>query len=500
MNQKRSRIIFSIYFLLVIPGLYFLAEDNIGYFIDRRLSKQDIQVESTGADFDLLSRSVAFDKITFSSDQYGSISFVDLKVRKINLLSMLPAFGFKAESVSMDSLLIALEQESIEADTSKQMFQLSGKHFGVDRLDIAYGQFDYTGEDNSTQFVFKLEALRGDMGEGVSQGLLTLHDLQHRSLEAATLVTLDSLWVDLDLGQLLANGIHYKSSLDQAAFVDQFPHQRDWVDLALPSLKMNGMDLSEWEANGFQCERVSLDSAEIKIYKDKTLTESEKSDMKLLIDQLKEIPLLIHLDTVTVIQASVSYREKHGVDRMGNLHFDRLYASIYNLNTTPDMPVIMDAQASFQEAGRLNAHFEFQPSPGQTKVNGTLSAMDMKKVNEMTISSFGVKVKSGWLSDLDFDFQYDEHQSKGLLHMHYDDLALQFVDHSNETRNLNQNLSSFLANAFVIKKKNQPGQINYKEGPIAFVRDKSKLDIGYWWRSLQTGIMASVRMNKPQAA
>jgi hypothetical protein len=497
MNQKRSRIIFSIYFLLVIPGLYFLAEDNIGYFIDRRLSKQNIEVESSGADFDLLSRSVAFDKITFRSEQYGSISFVDLKVKKINLLSMLPAYGFKAESVSMDSLLIALDLETMAPDSSNQMFELKGKHFGVDKLDIAYGRFDYTGEENRTQFVFQLEALRGDTGDGVSQGLLTLHDLQHRSLEAATLVTLDSLWVDLDLGELLANGIHYKSSLDQAAFVDQFPYQKDWVDLALPSLKMNGLKMTDWENNGFQCERVSLDSAEIKVYKDKTLTEAEKSDMKLLIDQLKEIPLLIHLDTVTVIQASISYQEKHGEDRMSKLHFDRLYASIYDIDTDHDGPVIMDAQASFQSAGQLKAHFEFQPSPKRSEVYGTLSAMDMKEVNEMTVPALGLKIKSGWLSDLDFNFQYDNHSSDGLLHMHYDQLAVQLVD--GQKKPLNQKVNSFLVNTLLIKRNNQPGQINYKEGPIAFERNKKKLDIGYWWKSLETGIKASISLNKVNA-
>lgn len=493
MTSKKKRFVFLIYFVFVIPGLFFLAEDNIGFFIDRRLNKDNVEVSSTGADFSLLSRSVAFDKISFTHPEYGCITFVDLQVEKINLLSMLPTYGFRAGAVSMDSLILDLNH--VDQDSSSTTFELDGKHFGVDKLDIGFGRLRYAGKDRNAACDFTLKALKGYSDEGVSQGFLTVHDLSHESFSDATLTTLDSLWMNLDMGQLSAKGLEYKSTLDKVAFAQSFPYQKDRLDLTIPHFWMSGLSLGDWGENGVSCERASVDSARLMIYKDKRLVEqTDKADVRLLIDRLRDIPLMFHMDTVTVVHAAISHEERHHAQKPGRLRFDNLYASIYGLSSQHEKPVSVDAQALFQQQGKVKAHFELNSSPARNKVKGTLSAMDMTRVNDITVPAAGLLVESGDLYGLAFDFEYDDEAADGKVDMRYENLSLQFVDSETQQQNFNQSIKSFLTNTLKVRSKNHEELNNYRTGLIAYQRDKTKFEVGYWWQSLFSGIKSSISL------
>ncbi|UXP30711.1 DUF748 domain-containing protein [Reichenbachiella agarivorans] len=500
MNRKRTKIVFLLYFFLVIPGLFFLVEQNMGFFIDRSLSKQNINVESTGADFDLFSRSVSFDTVRFSNPSFGEIYCTNLKVNKIDLLSVLPSFGFHAQSISVDSLLITVDMTATDSlDMGRDKGKKKPMKFEVDQLDIGYGLVDmYDKEANHLTFNFQAKTLNYNSVEGIDQGVFTIQNLVYDLIQDYSTIKVDSLSLNIEEDNLMISSVQWKSLLTRREFVRKFPFQKDQIDLEIPRIKMSGMNLSQMNLEGgVRCRLVVLDSCTLKTFRDKQLPRPEKPDVKLLADMIKGTAFRFGIDTVKITNTNITHHENYPPsNESGSIPFTNLYATIYDLSSVGEAPIRLDAQATVLAQAKLKARFELNASPKPSHVRGTLSPIDMVRANQMSVPAAGLEILTGQLLHMDFDFKYTDDRSYGVMNMHYEDLQFKIINPDTHDQNIKQGVGTFIANTFKVRTNNTPDMILYREGKIAFERDKKKAVFGYWWQSVLSGIKSSVGVDK----
>ncbi|MBU2884813.1 DUF748 domain-containing protein [Gilvimarinus agarilyticus] len=500
MNKKRSRIVFSIYFFVVIPGLFILAENNIGYFIDRQLSKQNVVAESTGADFDLWSRSVSIDKVKLTNPMLGQVTCTNLRISKIGLVSLLVSGGFHAQSIAIDSLFIDID---VLADTLPTDTMSASKRrvtFGVGRLDIGYGMLDFIDQDSSRlTFGFHVDSLQYDSKVGANQGSVVIRKAVFDLAKDFSTIRADSIAMNLDQGVFSGNTIAWESNLTRREFSKKFPYQKGQFHLVIPSFTMNGFSLQALhdDAKGIKCQRMVVDTFNLKSYKDKRQPFPDRANIPLLADMIKSVPVKFGVDTLQLVNAYIQHQESFpGASLPGSVSFARLYATFYNVSSANDDTMILDAQATVLGEGKLKAHFELNPSPKSSHVSGTLSPMSLTRANQMTIAAAGLDVEKGMLKHMDFNFDYDNDRSTGKMNMHYDDLSFQIIDPDTGEQNAKQGITTLIANTFIVKDSNLPDKNNYRVGSISFARDKKKAVFGYWWRSVLSGIKTSVGVDK----
>ncbi len=111
--------------------------------------------------------------------------------------------------------------------------------------------------------------------------------------------------------------------------------------------------------------------------------------------------------------------------------------------------------------------------------------MDIEAFNPMLVQNAAVRVETGNLKRLAFNFTYDDDRSAGDLLFEYDNLKVHILDKEDRT---NKKVQSFFTNILVLQKGNIRDDRSFREGTIAFERDKKKSLFNYWWKSLLSGI------------
>ncbi|PIB36192.1 hypothetical protein BFP72_12705 [Reichenbachiella sp. 5M10] len=497
MKTKRAKRVFLIYFFVVIPGLFYLAQSNIGYFIERRMKKNNIEVESTGAEFSLFSRTVFFERLHVVSPQLGELTCTNLAIKKIGLLSLFAARGFAAEEVSLDTL-------SIELNFLPDSLMAANKDKGaidifVGDWDVAHGSVDLMQKDSShLTLAFATNSLQYEAGVGANKGEVTVSQLVYDIHQNSSTARVDTIRIDLNTGNLSAQNITWKSQLTKKEYARKYPYQKGRLSLSIPDLIVKGLDLSQMHADkGIQCQRIDIDTCHLLSYKNKRLPFGDKPDQKLIADWIQSAPVKFQIDTVSIVKSTIVHEELFpDASAPGKVSFTNLYATLYHISSMDQKPLVMDAQAVLLGQGKLKAHFELNSSPIPCRVSGELGAMDFAQANSMTIPGVGLEIRSGRLQHLDFAFQYQAQESSGRMNMHYEDLTFRLIDPETRDQSRQQEVSSFLANVFIVRKSNDPNKNNYREGDISFEREAKKSEFAYWWKSVLSGIKSSVGIDR----
>ncbi|MGL1885610.1 MAG: DUF748 domain-containing protein [Reichenbachiella sp.] len=498
MNKKQRGILLAITFLIAVSVLlYFVLQLNFGYLIERTLTKQSITIESSGAEFDLWTRSISFDRIKLTLPDWGTVTCTDLKVNRIRVAKLLLSIDYNAGEVSLDSLILDINTQKPINDSVTQSSKVKTKRLIIDKLLVRHGQVSLLNKDNHIQGCFNTQDLSIDTKNGINFGIVSVHKFSMETFSQANILKIDTIKCDIKNKTLQGIGISHKTSLRMASYIKKFPFQKNKIRMQISQITALGIDANSFRSGkGFQIEKIEISALNLNVSKDKTLPKKITPNKALLIDifELSQVPFTI--DTLTLLNSNITYEQRFPNNKIGVVTFDRLYASIYNISTAKGSTIILDAQCRFQHQGKLKSHFEFNPSPHPNLVVGELSEMDMTAINQMTIPS-GISIESGQIVDLTFDFSYTDKLSTGTIDMQYQDLSIKLVDDNTDRPGLLE-LESLLANAFVIRSQNIEGKSKYRQGKIKIERDPTKQDVTFWWQSILDGIKSTVGIKKKE--
>lgn len=254
--------------------------------------------------------------------------------------------------------------------------------------------------------------------------------------------------------------------------------------------------------------RVDIDSIYLDMLRDKTFARKENDVKMMPQEMLKTMGQKFIIDSVRVFNSYLSYGEIVKKSTLpGIVYFDRFNLNMYNLSS--DFPYSDPASAL---KVNLNAHVM-----GQTRFDVSLvfpylgddnnfwmkahsEELDLTVLNPFTEQILGLSIKEGHgYIDSTFITGNSIH-SKGMMIFRYKKLKLNLYNRKKAEQNkgLFAGITRFLINDIIIHKNNPKFARDPRIGQVYFERDPEKAIVNYSWKSLLSGMLSSIGINKKE--
>jgi len=314
--------------------------------------------------------------------------------------------------------------------------------------------------------------------------------------------TIKNIHLALNQGLFELDSLLIKPSLPKHAFMKKVNRQTDRIAGLVSTLSLKGFQLSNDTLLRLRAEKL-FTNFYLDIFRDKRYPFYKDYFTKLPVHYVQQLPFQFEIDSFLVKDSYVSYEEYPDKgDSSGRVFFDKLNASITGLHNHIDRkPISLYTSAALMGAGDLRAHFIFPTDTTQPyRASGSLKNFQMTRVNDMLGAAAKVKIKSGTMHELKFDFRYNPYRSDGEVELNYADLKIISLRENKKHEQATSFIKTLLLNTFIIKKKmDEDLPDDKKTGTVLFYRDTKRSIFNYWWKSLLSGIKSAYDIDKLEA-
>lgn len=308
---------------------------------------------------------------------------------------------------------------------------------------------------------------------------------------------------DLSNKNLVIDSVRIVPAYGKVEFGRKRGHEIDRFEGLVPFIRVNDFIFSPGDSA-----ELKIGSAEVrfylKLFRDKRLP-FKKVPKPLPVDAIRELPFKLHIDSIKITNSYVQYDEfPEEASEAGGIFFDNLYATITNFtNVSETGDAHLVAQAALMGSGKMSVSVNFPLARGKrSSLSGELVNFPIARINPMLGPSTNLKVESGRMKKLSFNFTFNNERSDGEIGLNYEDLKLiSFKTDEKSTgkgKELEKdNLKTFIMNTFVIRKNMDEDVPEEKRtGTVMFERDKYRSIFNFWSKSLLSGIKSAYNLDK----
>jgi len=278
-------------------------------------------------------------------------------------------------------------------------------------------------------------------------------------------------------------------------------YEVDRFEAIIPYIKATNLSFSFLDSTWVKAELAEVRFF-LKVFRDKRLP-FKKIPKPLPVDAIQDLPFGLLIDSLRIIKSYVQYDEfpEEGSDA-GGVYFDNLYAVLSNINNTvADGHAQLRANASLMGHGNIEVSVTFPFNRDQrSSISGSLHDFPIEKINPMLTPSTNIKVTSGIMHKLTFNFWFNAIRSDGEIELNYEDLKLVIYkedDESKEAGPQKDNLKTFILNTFVFRKNMDEKLPEEKRtGTVMYERDDNRSIFNFWVKSLLSGIKSAYNLDK----
>lgn len=294
--------------------------------------------------------------------------------------------------------------------------------------------------------------------------------------------------------QLWIQNIKIEPTFSKEEYYKVMKNQVDRIEAKIDYVKINTIDILHWiENEQLFAKELEIGTSKLDLFKDKRVPKIAKIK-PLPQELLSKIEKEFYIHTLNLKPSSLYYSEYSGnTPQGGKVHLDSLNLRMKNITNIPEKiaenrKVQADASALFMGAGQLNVHLEFDllAENELQKVKGSLINFPLDHLNKIVEDAAGVRIREGHTHRLDFTMDLTDKNALGTVHLVYDSLNIALLD---KERLKEQRFLSNLANLFI--NNHSSNKQEKKENIIYLERDDQKSFIGYWWRSIVSGVKYS---------
>ncbi|MFV0530229.1 MAG: hypothetical protein ACK5MD_02200 [Flavobacteriales bacterium] len=311
----------------------------------------------------------------------------------------------------------------------------------------------------------------------------------------------DQLTFSTNSSQLFIKNIKVKPLFSKEEYRKVMKNQVDRVEAQIDYVKVNRVDISQWfEKEQLVADYVEIGSSKVDLYKDKRVPKIAKT--KLLPQALlNKINKSFYANKLTLKPSSLHYSEYSGTTpKGGNVYLDNLSFTMNNITNineklNQNRKAQGRAKALFMGMGRLDVDLEFDllAEDESHKIEGSLTDFPLDCLNEITEDAAGIRIRDGYVHQLDFKMNLTKKNALGKVNLVYDSLNIALL---NKDRLKEQKFLSRLVN--LILNNQSTNKQEEKDNSIYLERDDQKSFVGYWWRSILSGLKYSVGLKSKQ--
>lgn len=444
--------------------------------------------------------------------QPNFLSLNVVKLRGINPLQLLRNNKIHAKELLLDSGTLRMHSrpaiDSIQVPLSKS--KISG-------IDIRHITLRNIKTELKTDSLVKMEAV---ISLSFGAFVVTTPDKILESIKSGfrylqgsvkhVVIKKDRGFYTLRANQIDVNSVAQSISVDSVLIVPNYGkyefaralgQQTDRADVSINKITFHGMDFKKLLDTAVSVHKISVHQALLYVFRDKRMPDGNRSVKQLPMAALKKLPFPITIDSIVLDNSRITIEEfsQEGF-RPGYVTFQNLSATLVGLgnryNRIGTNSALLHANAKMMGSGLIRAVFHFPLDERQAyTAQGVLSNLPLKDLNPILENTAQIRIESGTLQELLFNFSYNDQRSDGHIEIKYDGLHMTRLNAGREkSTNFFQ---TFLLNAFVKNKKNTSTALAKRSGKIEVQRNPHRSIFQYWWSSVQSGLKDSV-MGKPE--
>ena len=241
---------------------------------------------------------------------------------------------------------------------------------------------------------------------------------------------------------------------------------------------------------------VLVDNMQLSIFKDKRRPFDTEKRPKLPQELLKSMKQDLYIDSIIINKSELIYSERHDmmeepmVVTLGSLDakVKDITSILDSINKGTIMSIRLLAKLQKKIPMGVNIYFPMKSVVDTFSFNGWLGNGDLELFNNVVLPAIGVKFKSGYLDGLSFKARANPTYAMGEMTMLYHDLNGIVV--RKDMKKTNKFLS-WAANQ-IINKDNPAKNKENRIEPMFFNRVMYKGLGNFLWKTLQTGILATI--------
>ena len=300
--------------------------------------------------------------------------------------------------------------------------------------------------------------------------------------------------------QLKIGSVSIKPFLGKTAFAEKAHFQKDRYDVDLTGIILKNIDMKNLIDKKIVASDLTISNTSAKIYRDLKKPLSGKSKVGNYPSQmLKKLKIPVNISNAVLSDAFIEYTEHEKVsDSSGIVGF---YGSTLNItNITNDSLAIkknnimtISFDTKLFNAIPIKGAFKFflNGAGGNFETNGHVSSFDALLLNKVSVPMALIRLNSGTINSVDFNFKGNDLKAGGDFVMKYEDLKVDVLKRDDDSKKIEKKgLTSFLANTIV--KNSNPDNGNLRKETPHYDRNIQKSFFNLVWKTIFTGMKKTV--------
>ena len=279
----------------------------------------------------------------------------------------------------------------------------------------------------------------------------------------------------------------------------------DRWNLSNRRLELRDLDVSLLLRNqSLKAGELRLRDPQLEIFKDKRYPFPYKRP-KMPWEELRELSTYLHLDSITVSNASIFYEERNvETDTTAWFKLNELDASLspvsndsFLLMQNPEM--YLHATAMIMDTALLDfrAFIPYTDTSNYHTIEADVFDLPAVSLNPIIERTAAIRAMDGNIHKVYFRFRADNQVSRGKMKMRYNDLKVNLLNPKpQKKRGIGRLFGSMFANTFVVHSDNPRRFL--RVGRIEFEREKNKGFLVYWIKSIVDGVKSSIGIGKKE--
>jgi hypothetical protein len=303
--------------------------------------------------------------------------------------------------------------------------------------------------------------------------------------------------IDSKKERIQINEVNIIPRLGKYEFQRKLGRQADWMQAHISRIEIRRPDFDRLLHQKLFADKISIGESKAYIFRDRRPSRSQKN-IPLPVDIIKTFPFDIRIHSCELATSAVAYEEypKAGYGMTGTLKIEKIKLSLspfinHPLPTDPAY-IIMNVEGSIMGSG--TAHGVVMMPLQKNKpyyMKGSIERLELTRLNSSSENLGKIRIKSGFLDFLSFDFTMTEQRSTGKIVGAYHHLIIQQLKKHTEEKNVADFASFALRHAIIPLNKDASLPERKRTGKVDYQRDPTRMVSYYFLQSLLTGVKKS---------
>jgi hypothetical protein len=474
--------------------------------IDLRLA--NLNYPSTNYKVQIQQLELNSDKKILSIDSISLISDVESSRANISTINIT---GFDVMRLLNDKILTA---KKIVVDESKivigrkegpklQSLPFNLKKIHADAFQLRNSAISYHDKLAKCQLKANMELYQIDIHESFNKGNLhfgsvwaSLTNIQY-SADSYHQAEIKKINLDSEEEFIRLDELKITPKFGKYEFGRKLGHQADRVNAHVSKIEILKPDFQKLLDHKLIAEKILVGESKAYVFRDRRLPRLQKS-LPLPVEYLKEIPFDIRVKTCNLAASTVEYEEypRAGYGQTGILRIERARATISPLINHPvasDPEYInMNVVGSIMGSGIVHGIVLMPLSSNKPyRIKGAIERLELTKLNSSSENLGKIRIKTGFLDFLSFDFTMTNERSTGKIVGAYHHLIIQQLKKHTEEKNVADFASFMLRHLIIPLNKDRSLPERKRAGMVNYPRDPTRLMSHYFLQSLLMGVKKS---------